>query len=1022
MKKVFKLIVKARYILALIFIVLFTLSLFLMKYVNVNYDVTSYLNENSLTKKALDEMNKEFKESGSFLIMIENITSEKEAIEIKNKLDAIDGVSMILFDYDNTTYHIDDNVLYSISLEYNDYTNEAKEILKETKELLKDYKFYLSGSAVDSQFLGESVMNNMLVILALAAIVVLVILLISSVSWIEPLIFLIVTGVAIIINMGTNVVFSSVSFVTQSICAVMQLALAMDYSIVVLHTYTSFIGTKINEKEAMEKTLEKTFMPILGSSLTTVAGLLALTFINFKMGSDIGITLAKGIVISLLTVFLFMPAVILTFSKLITRTRHRSIIEIIQMKFPKVENKFLRMQMKTKMLVPSILLVLIIGGFFFNMKTEYAFTLDSSNDSQSKINIEKKKIEDVFGIKNQGVILLPKDANKDMTNEKIVIDILNKHNDIDSIQGIASLGLYDDFSANEISEKYNIQLDIVNMIFSNLGKEKLKLIELLEYLNSNDLFTSYGETLQKNVDDYYEKSQFLTQQVTVTSLRELINETSAISLDKTNVEFLLSDLISKKLITENATYKELINALLTQKYFNNIFLEYESFIKINDELKTTYTKKELIEKFSITEKYWYLFNNLDDSLKLEEFVTIIESEIDSQGLEHLEIIDEYYKVMNLSKQILTKDEAQSFKNGYLKLYPKVLFNLIFLSNKKLTYGEIINKIYHNQVIKITFKSLNDKLEEYQEQINLLEKEYTKDDVVKLGLKEEYFDDDFTKITGEKLLQVLSEEKLLFKSASDLKEDFKKVYESVQYALKMFESDKYSRIVFNIKYDSKNPEVYEVLDSLSQEINEENLYSEYYLFGQSSAFKEFELTFDKDSLIINIISFIFIFVILLFSFKSIVIPIILTMIIEGAIWVTMSINYFSGEKVYFICYLLVVCIQMGSTIDYGIILTNNYINERKENAKEESLKNAFNTSLPTILTSGTILMLASMLVGIFSEVSIISEIGYLLSLGTLVSVIFILLGLPQVLYLLDKIIEKGSYKYKFKEKENGNNRK
>lgn len=1018
MKKIFELIVKARYILALLFMIIFIVSLSLMKHVNVNYDVTSYLNDNSLTKKALDEMNKEFKANGSFLIMVEGVTSEEEAIIIKDNLLEIEGISMILFDYNSESYHIEDKVLYSISLEYNDYTNEAKEILNKAKEVVKNYEHYTSGGTVDSQFLSQSVMNNMVVILILALIVVLIILLINSISWVEPIIFLIVTGVAVIINMGTNVFLPSVSFVTQSICAVMQLALAMDYSIVILHTYMSFDGKETN-RDAIEKTLKQTFMPILGSSLTTIAGLLALTFINFKMGSDIGIILAKGIVISFLTVFLFMPAVIMMFSKLIVKTRHRSILEIIQTKRPKIKTNITRFQIKTSVLVPCILVALIVLGCYFNTKTVYSFTLNSSNDVQSTINIEKQKIEEVFGIKNQGVILLSK--NENITDEKKIIAILNTYNEINSIQGIIPLGLYDEFTSSEISEKYNIAIDIVNTIYESLGKEKLKLIELLEYLNENDLFTSYGNSIQEQIDEAYEKAMLLNQKVTVDSFKQLINENSSIGLDKGNVEFLLLDLLAKNLIQDNANYKALINALVTSDYFNQIQKEYTDFIRINQELSSYYTIEYLINKFAISNKYWYLFGNLNETIKLEDFIT---NYIDIQGETNNEI-DNYYNVMILSNKKLTKEEVQNCDNGYLKLYPKILFNLIFYSNRTLTYGEIITKIYNNQIVKNIFININDRIIEYQNQIELLEKEYTITDISQLGLSEKYLDDIWQEglsnyVVGEELLKALSEGKIINKFCEDLKSNFSNTYESVQYALMMFESEKYSRIVFNINYDSKDPLVYELLDSISQEIDKMNLNEEYYLFAQSSAFKEFELTFDKDSLIINIVSFIFIFIILLFSFKSIAVPIILTLVIEGAIWVTMSINYFSGAKVYFICYLLVVCIQMGSTIDYGIILTNNYITERKTNNKKESLKLAFEKSLPTIITSGMILIIAALLVGICSEVSIISEIGYLLSLGSLISVIFILFELPQVLYLLDKIIEKGTYKIKFKENENGKN--
>lgn len=172
-------------------------------------------------------------------------------------------------------------------------------------------------------------------ILIIVALVVLVILTIVSQSWIEPLIFALVAGGAILINMGTNILLNalpnignSMSFITKAIAAVMQLALAMDYSIILLHAYKEQKAKGLNKNEAMTNALSSSFAPVSSSSLTTIAGLVALMFMSFSIGFDVGLVLAKGILVSLLCVFLFMPALLILFDPLLEKTKHKSIDEI----------------------------------------------------------------------------------------------------------------------------------------------------------------------------------------------------------------------------------------------------------------------------------------------------------------------------------------------------------------------------------------------------------------------------------------------------------------------------------------------------------------------------------------------------------------------------------------------------------------------------------------------------------------------------------------------------------------------
>lgn len=1023
MKKFFNAVVKYKYIFALVYLVLFAFSLYLIQKVNVNYDMTKYLNDNSDTKKALNVMNDEFNSNGSFLIMVENITSEEEAVSLQNKIKSVKGISMILFDYNDTTYHIDDKVLYITYLEDSDYTENAKKALADVKAILSGYKFYAYGGTVESQFLGTSVTNNMVTIMILAVAVVMVILLLNSISWIEPIIFLIVVGVAIIINMGTNAILPSISFVTQSICAVMQLALAMDYSIVVLHTFMDKMTEKsyLPKETIMRQTLSETFMPIIGSSLTTIAGLLSLIFIHFKMGIDIGITLSKGIVISLVTVMTFMPAVILLFTNVIMKTKHKSLWQIIRNRFPSFETNVAKAQIKTKKVIPAILMCIIVVGYGFYLGTQYSFTLKASNDPSSTINVEKAKIEETFGVNNTVALLLPKGSYE---KEKQVVKLLEKSTHINSIQGVAVYGLYDELTANELYQRYGFNEELLNSVYKELKKDRVKLIELLEYVNNSGFIEKYGKEYQEEINELYEKSLLLTKNVSTQELYTLLKSNGNKTIEERNIDFLLQDVCSKYNVSlDNLSYRKLLEILTKNNYFDNIFENYQNYLETINKLNTKYTKSDLSKIYNISSEY---INSLDsykgvNEILLDDFIFAVDTNALTQEAKNA--IENLRTISQDSKLMLTIEQAQNTDKYYLKLYPKILISLVYLGQKELSYTDIIEKISRMDTVKDNIEEIKTEVNELQKQVAMLDTEYDIDKCQNLlNVNRSYLEGLFTEsktITGSQLLKKAKEDSLVIKIADGINKSFSRTYNKLSYAMDMFESANYSRIIMNIDYETYDIKAGRMIEELSLRIKNTNLYDEYYIFGQSSAYRDFEITFAKDSLIINIISFLFIFAILLISFKSLIVPIILTLIIEGAIWVTLATNYFTGTKVYFICYLLVVCIQMGSTIDYGIIITNNYMNARKQYSKQDSLKIAFNKSISTILTSGMILVLAAYLVGVFSEVSIISEIGYLLSKGSLISIIFILLGLPQALVLCDKYIERGTFNCEFVEDENGN---
>lgn len=400
MKKISSFIVKARYVLLGIFVALVGLCSFLMTKVNINYDMLIYLDKDSTSTVALNKMEEEFGSVGQAQIMIKDISFE-EAKNVESKLESIKGIASVVFteNVKDTEYFIlnagsedTGSALYKVFLTTGNYDVESYDTVDEIRNILISYRdsghaigtVALNGGAVESKFLTETLDSDMTKILIIVALVVLVILTIVSQSWIEPLIFALVAGGAILINMGTNILLNalpnignSMSFITKAIAAVMQLALAMDYSIILLHAYKEQKAKGLNKNEAMTNALSSSFAPVSSSSLTTIAGLVALMFMSFSIGFDVGLVLAKGILVSLLCVFLFMPALLILFDPLLEKTKHKSIDEIANnwnekrkaknKKCGKKSHSFAGFQYKTRYIIPSIALALVIVVLYLTL-------------------------------------------------------------------------------------------------------------------------------------------------------------------------------------------------------------------------------------------------------------------------------------------------------------------------------------------------------------------------------------------------------------------------------------------------------------------------------------------------------------------------------------------------------------------------------------------------------------------------------------------------------------------------------
>ena len=330
-------IIEKRALIESIFVAGCIFSIIAMCFVNVNYDLTKYVPSYTQSSQGLDKMKEEFGYPGTARLMIKDV-SLYEAKMYKDQLAAVDGVDQILWcdttvnvyageDFVNLDdikdYYKDGCAVMDITFEEESDSPRTERAIDEMKAITGDKGCYV-GMAVQNKSLIETTAREMGRILVVAVLMILAVLCLATTAWTEPILFMLVMGVAVLLNKGTNIFLGTISFLTDNVAIILQLATSMDYSIFLLDAFMSWRDTGLSEEEAIVKAVEEAINSIFASSLTTVVGFLALVTMKFNIGFDMGLVLAKGIVFRLLSVVFFMPAMILKFTKLNDRTKHRS--------------------------------------------------------------------------------------------------------------------------------------------------------------------------------------------------------------------------------------------------------------------------------------------------------------------------------------------------------------------------------------------------------------------------------------------------------------------------------------------------------------------------------------------------------------------------------------------------------------------------------------------------------------------------------------------------------------------------
>jgi len=743
MLKICGFIVDKRNLFFLIYAILMIFSAISRNWVVVENDLASYLPAESETRIGLDTMEAEFTTYGTCNIMIANLSYE-QAESIQEKLEEVDGVFQATLTNTKDNYN-NGSALFAVTFDYDEDDEQCLVALDEVKKVVEDNDSYISTSLGDIQ--SELINKEMGTISIIVVIVVVAVLLLTSQAYAEVPVLLLTFGSAALLQMGTNFLLGTISFVSDSVTIVLQLALSVDYAVILLNRYKEEHAI-MPAREACITALSKAIPEISGSSLTTIGGLIAMMFMQYTMGGDLGVVLIKAIILSLVSVFLLMPGIIMLFSGLMEKTKHKNFIPQI----PFV-GKF---AYATRFIVAPLFLVAIIAGFYISNKCPYVYGYSKITPPITNAVQEAEQLqEDNFGDSNLIALLVPAG---DYDNEKKLIKDLESYEEVDHVQGLANISAISDYcladklTPRQFSELLDLDIEVADLVYAAYA------VDDEDYAKAVNGLSSYGVPL---IDMF----MFIHQEID------------------------------------------------------------EGYVSLNEDL----TKQ----------------------------------------------LDDAYKQMNFAK-------------------------------------------------------------------------------------------------------------------------------------KQLQGENYSRILVYLNLPQESDETFAFIDDMHDISAKYYDKSEVITVGESVSQYDLKKCFARDNLVVNIVSILAVLVVLLFTFKSAGMPVLLIAVIQGSIWLNFSVPTLENDYLFFLGYLIVSSIQMGANIDYAIVIASRYTELRKTFDRKKSIIDTMNLSFPTIITSGTMLAVAGTLIGKMTSDCAIFGIGKCLGRGTIISLFITMFVLPQILLVGDTIIEKTAF--------------
>ena len=422
--KVAKFIVQKRSVFFLLYIFAIAFSLISMNWVEVENDVTVYLSEDTEIRQGIEAMTSNFTVYSTAQVMLKNVTFDT-AVSVSEAIAALDGVTGVTFT-DDAQHYVNAAALIDVNFGGTDTSEVSLQALADIRGIVEGYdSFIYTTIGTDLNALLQSEMGTILIV---AVIIILFVLTMTSRSYAEVAVLLLTFGVAALLNMGTNYLCGKISFISNSIAVVLQLALAIDYAIILCHRYCDERVTKSTE-EATITALTKAMPEISASSLTTICGLAALGFMGFKIGLDMAIVLIKSIFLSLLSVFTLMPGLLVLFSPLMDKTMHKKLLPDVS---------FLgRFAVKTRRVLPVCFVLLLGGAFYLSSLCPFTYSMnDVKTAKMSEDQVAYFEIKDTFGTNNLVALVVPVG---DYEAEAAILAELDACPEVKSTMGLANI-------------------------------------------------------------------------------------------------------------------------------------------------------------------------------------------------------------------------------------------------------------------------------------------------------------------------------------------------------------------------------------------------------------------------------------------------------------------------------------------------------------------------------------------------------------------------------------------------------
>lgn len=1068
-------IVKGHKIILVVMLVLCVGCALLIPSVEINTDMTKYLPNDSSMKQGIDVMTEDFTAmamSQTIRVMFEDL-SQDEIYQVRHQLENINYVDSVSYIEGNEDYNKDNYTKFVVNTSYTYGSPEELSIEKAIEEQFEGYKMNYMNDNTSS-------MEMPWLMIVVAIVILFVILFLMSSSWFEPVLFMATIGVAIVMNMGTNIVLGSVSQITMSIAAILQLVLSMDYSIILARRYRQEKLVYDDIEEAMKHTWKNAFSSIIGSGMTTVIGLIMLVFMSFKIGMDLGLVLAKGVLCSMICVLTVLPALLLIFDEKIEDTEKEELH--LSMKL------LSKLQYKFRKPLAIFFAILFVVTAFLQTTTKIVYSISAEDP-----------IAEVFAPSNPIILLY---NNEDEENaDKIIKEFESK----DSVKNIMSYSntLGKKFSSDGIMDMIDdmgipmtVDSSLINMVYYNYfnGEKRLPMTVsqvvnfISNYVINNDMFSSFiSGDMKASVDkmELFANSQNLTTPMTAEEIA------TAFSMDANQVKQLMVLYFGTKGGVDSGTMTLpvfadfVVNEVSKNPTYSSMFDE-ETKSQLN--MLTTFTNKDIVtekrhydsmsqllgvdvEKVKLFYAYHKVYSQNPEvvdyeqvmseylamqfigseyKLSIQEFINFIidnkemmSSAMTVEDLQKLtmghEIINGTVEEKSYSAEALAKvmnmDPAQmrqlyllyicehgdtsswkvSIQNFINFIVSNVLPNKAYASQfdaetaktlkgvKSLVDAAVSNKEYSPSELSNMFGALTDQID--SNTMDLLCLYYSSTQVYnsewKLTVEEmfEYVSND-----------MLNDPKIVGLIDSATRQEVFDMKTQLDGAINQLLGQNHSLMMIETSLPVESEETTSFMNELSS-FCVDNLEKDYFFIGNTPMSYEMEQSFDKELLFITLLTAVAIFIVVAFTFRSLSIPALLVLLVQCGVYLTMTVNGLMGYSIYYLALLIVQCILMGATIDYAILFTNYYRENRKTMDIKEAIAAAYDGSIHTILTSGLIMIVVTGAIGLSPVDPTIAQICQTISIGALSATLLILFVLPGVTAALDKFTSKQKKKDK-----------